>query len=418
MKKMLALLLCAVMVVSVTAVAAYANSVDIKDEVCEAVIAGCEGHDINKEDISFDFINPLTKGKYLVRYFVSGLSYQCDMAYVDIGKYLLVSSRPLPEVYDGGILYSLEEAYKYKILNDQDLELMDTFEELSFSKTKISQKLEQAMFICDDDEYINVEFELEGSDKDLEDFDNWYDDISGAYDKLEAHWESLHDKFINETLKDYDYIDLAHSEGFSVVAVKKGDIEKIAQDDFVLYMDYISDVHAEFIKAYSYSVTGYKFNEIVTGYDENFNDTYTLVKVEAGVNCQSISFRFGDLIIKSGTVHPNFNYGYAVYDMRDKKFYDIFDIRNNRDEYKNIEKYLAMYCEQDLDFVGDSDLDDKVTILDATKIQRSVAKLESLSYKKYYPFKDEPVGYVLDMDNDGRVSVMDATAIQFKLASF
>ncbi len=417
MKKLLALLLSVVMAMSVTVVSASAESVDINGKITDAIMAAYESYGVNKEDIDFSYIKPLTQGKYLVKFSVADFSYPCDIVHMDIGKYLLVSTRPLPEVYDGGVMYSLEKANKYRVLKDADLELMDTFEELNFSKTKTSQSLVQAMGICDDDDYINVKFELEGSFRDIDSFDNWHNDISGAYDKLVAFKESLHDKLINETLKDFDYIDVRHSNGLSVVAVKKGDIAKIAKDDFVQYMDYISDVHAEFIKTYSPSLTGYSYKEIAYGYDDDYNDTYVLVKVNAGVSAQSISFRLGDVIIRSGTVHPYFKYGYAVYDTKEDKFYDIFDVRDTLDKYKNLEKYLAVYCEEDVDIVGDCDTDGKLTILDATKIQRVVAKLDELSTRdEYYPLVDQKCGYMSDVDNDGIISVMDATAIRLKLA--
>lgn len=415
MKKTIALLLVMVMIISVTVISVNAQKADINSEIADVIIAEYKDYDIRKEDVSFSYINPLTNGKFLVNYTVAGFGYTCDIVELDIGKYILISSRPLPQVYDGGILYSLERAYKYGILKENDLELMDSFEELSFSKTKISSVLMDAMKFCDDDDYINVKIELDGTSKELEDFDGWHDDISAAHDKLVVFQESLHDKLINETLKDYDYIDVHHSNGYSVVAVRKCDIEKIAQGDFVLYMDYIPDVHAQFIKTYTPTFGSYLYKEIVHGYDKDYNEDYVLVKISSGVNAQSISFRFGNVIIRSGTVHHDFEYGYAVYDVNEKKFYDIFDIRKTPDKYHKLEDYLAIYCKEDVDLVGDSDCDGKVTVLDATKIQRVVAQIEKLSSRdRYYPLSENG-GYLSDVDNDGVVSVLDATQIQMTL---
>ena len=58
-------------------------------------------------------------------------------------------------------------------------------------------------------------------------------------------------------------------------------------------------------------------------------------------------------------------------------------------------------------FLGDTDLDEKVTILDATAIQRTLASLPTNSY-------DEKAA---DADEDGKVTILDATAIQRHLAS-
>lgn len=55
---------------------------------------------------------------------------------------------------------------------------------------------------------------------------------------------------------------------------------------------------------------------------------------------------------------------------------------------------------------GDADGDGKVTILDATTIQRHIAELETKSYVKA----------AADADNDGMVTILDATAIQRHIA--
>ena len=57
--------------------------------------------------------------------------------------------------------------------------------------------------------------------------------------------------------------------------------------------------------------------------------------------------------------------------------------------------------------LGDTDLDEKVTILDATAIQRTLASLPTNSYDKK----------AADADEDGKVTILDATAIQRHLAS-
>ena len=80
--------------------------------------------------------------------------------------------------------------------------------------------------------------------------------------------------------------------------------------------------------------------------------------------------------------------------------------------------YKGTYAEtfankkEDLTFVpsvilGDTDLDGKVTIVDATCIQRHLAALSTDSF-------DEMVA---DTDEDGKVTILDATAIQRHLAS-
>ena len=64
------------------------------------------------------------------------------------------------------------------------------------------------------------------------------------------------------------------------------------------------------------------------------------------------------------------------------------------------------------------DLDKTITILDATKIQRMVAGLDSVimedCYKNHYDRNQKVL--LSDYDNDGKRTVLDATAIQRHIA--
>lgn len=62
--------------------------------------------------------------------------------------------------------------------------------------------------------------------------------------------------------------------------------------------------------------------------------------------------------------------------------------------------------------IGDADFDGKITITDATAIQRRLAGLD-VSVPWY---NDELIDAVCDADGDGRVTILDATAIQRMLA--
>ena len=60
-------------------------------------------------------------------------------------------------------------------------------------------------------------------------------------------------------------------------------------------------------------------------------------------------------------------------------------------------------------YIGDSDLDGRITIKDATKIQKHIAKLLTL---------DDVALVLADANNDAKVSVKDATQIQKFIAGF
>ena len=68
-----------------------------------------------------------------------------------------------------------------------------------------------------------------------------------------------------------------------------------------------------------------------------------------------------------------------------------------KDEQDPLNKFL----------VGDVDLDGKITIKDATMIQKALADLLTLSYESET---------LADVDRDGKITIKDATAIQKYLA--
>ena len=421
MKKLVSLMLALVMVFSLTTVAfvnVSAKETDISDEIFNVIKNDHPKLELEKDDVNFRYIKELTDDKYLVKYTVSGLAYTDDVPHIDIGRYILISNRPLPEVYVNGVLYKLEFAYNNRILTDEDLELMDSFEELNFSKTKISQSLKSQSGLYDDDDYINVMFEVEGSEKTIEDIENWTEDIVGSMNELEAFYETLHERLVNETLKEYDHIDIHHNEGLSLVAVKKGDIEKIAQDDFVQYMDFVNDIHAKYIDIFDSGLRmGHTYEHIAYGFDENGNDEYILIKAHGNIGaCVSISFRLGDVVVSSDSIYSNFTYKYGVYDYKEDKFYDLFDLIDTPDKYSGLQEKLVEYCNARI--IGDCDNDKLLTVLDATKIQRMIAKIDA--YPKHYSYQPhsskQAPGYTADVDNDGEISVFDATLIQRELA--
>ncbi len=421
MKKIVSLMLILTMILSLNTVSLFnasAATTDISDKIFNTIRDSHSNFEIEKDDVSFKYIKELTGNKYLVRYTVSCLAYSCDVPRIDIGRYILISSRPLPEVYVNGRLYHLEDAYEGGILTDEDLELMDTFKELDFSKTKISHSLKSKSGSSGGGEYVNVMFEVEGSEKTIEDIENWTEDIVGSMNELEAFYDTLHERLINETLSEYDHIDIHHNEGMSLVAVKKTDVEKIAQDDFVQYMDFVNEIHAKYIDTYNSGLSkDHIFEYITNGFDENYNCVYTLIKAHGNyANCISIGFRLGDVIVSSDSIYSNFAYKYGVYDYEEDKFYDLFDLIDTPDKYRDLQEKLVEYCNARI--IGDCDNDKVLTVLDATKIQRMIAKIDA--YPKHYsyqPHSDKQApGYTADVNYDGEISVLDATAVQQKLA--
>ena len=109
-------------------------------------------------------------------------------------------------------------------------------------------------------------------------------------------------------------------------------------------------------------------------------------------------------IISVNNIGSPFRLHLALYDVNNNEFISIEDV--DATKYEGVEQALAIA--QIGDLLGDTDLDDELSILDATEIQRVLAKITKWS--------DSELEFVADYDQDGDVSIMDATAIQRRLA--
>ena len=133
----------------------------------------------------------------------------------------------------------------------------------------------------------------------------------------------------------------------------------------------------------------------------------------------------GNKLIASHIASEPFKSGYGVYDKGSGAFYDLtvawergfgglYDAWNALPS----DAELARECSAVL--IGDADGDGKVNILDATRIQRVLAKLDadtSPGPDSADFFYGWPIAGVCDYDRDGKVTVLDATSIQRCLVS-
>ena len=134
------------------------------------------------------------------------------------------------------------------------------------------------------------------------------------------------------------------------------------------------------------------------------------------------AFRYLDYYIECSHIPSPCIY-YHIYDVENKKILTFEEAQTEAPEY--LKDFLENHSDEMIGRgayavykCGDVDLDKTITILDATKIQRIVAGLDSVimqdSYKSYY---DRNQNILLsDCDNDGERTVMDATAIQRHIA--
>lgn len=183
----------------------------------------------------------------------------------------------------------------------------------------------------------------------------------------------------------------------------------------VAYAEHIIMYEDRFVLEYK-PIDDYIYEELYHNYDDNGNVIWVLVYASSGPpNPVETDVRVGDVVIHSNNLYPDFNTGYGVYDVEKDKFIDLYDIDITDKKYDNLTTTLKTSREARL--IGDSDNDGKITILDATAIQRHLAKIELLKDDVYSTFgKSNSMGYYSDLDNDNKVSIIDATAIQCKLA--
>ena len=152
------------------------------------------------------------------------------------------------------------------------------------------------------------------------------------------------------------------------------------------------------------------------------NPDYVLVKASTYFASPIYSYDvFGDYIIQGGCGEPYCG-NYFIYTPKDGRIYTLREAFDA--QIKDVEKVFTDY---DLGYLtGDADGDRKLTIKDATYIQKCLANF------KGFELKDELRGhnisepddgtpdiftkYIEDFDNNDTVNIKDATAIQKKLA--
>lgn len=178
----------------------------------------------------------------------------------------------------------------------------------------------------------------------------------------------------------------------------------------------------EFIEQYGHNNANFEYlcrenyNEEYYHYDVNNQLEWVLVYCLVSVTPSNNYVVFGDMVSFHGASDP-LGIGYGVYDVASQKFIDIVDL-DDLSEYEGLKDHI--YDAGLLYPIGDYDLDKKLTVLDATGIQRLLAGLvpdDDIINDSYRNQKsDNELKYSTDIDRDGKRTVMDATAIQLKLA--
>jgi len=177
-----------------------------------------------------------------------------------------------------------------------------------------------------------------------------------------------------------------------------------------------------FIEIYSDVIftESHNYDELYYHYDENGEVDWAFI-YQCSYNAPPWNYHtlFKDRLFMYGSNTP-FSFGYGIYDVKKDKFYDIISNSFDFSQYEDLDEVFESL---NLGYpIGDADFSGTLTIKDATRIQRYVAKLDNLNdeiYAYHGAISPEELGYpkyLSDFNRDGERSILDATAIQRKLA--
>lgn len=174
----------------------------------------------------------------------------------------------------------------------------------------------------------------------------------------------------------------------------------------------------KYVKPYDAADGYYFYFEQYYGYKGNNTDSeIEWVLVYAGdmsYEKGKIKQVVGSRVFYADEASSPFKFKYAVYDVKEDKFYDLSD----EIVLKYDGLFEALIAENAGVPLGDADMDKELSILDATQIQLVSAKLavfdENDSLAEYTDCGDD-FTYVSDFNCDGERDIMDATGIQLYL---
>ena len=181
--------------------------------------------------------------------------------------------------------------------------------------------------------------------------------------------------------------------------------------------------YQEFLDTYNASIVIYE--ELYYSNDKDGNVEWVLIKgsVEDVIptwgmkTCAVLEDR---VVRDSRVLTAPFSSNYGVYDVNEKEFLDLGDASEEEKYHDEIFAYLD---ENNIgEIIGDMDNDRKVTVKDATYIQKCIANIiefpenDAVSADYWYTEGYGYLAYLSDFNRDGERNVKDATAIQKHIA--
>ncbi|MBQ7132939.1 MAG: hypothetical protein IJO20_00415 [Ruminococcus sp.] len=171
----------------------------------------------------------------------------------------------------------------------------------------------------------------------------------------------------------------------------------------------------KYVKPYDAADGYYFYFEQYYSYDDNGDIDWVLIYAgDMSYTSGKVKKVVGNRLFLADESSSPFVFKYAVYDVKEDKFYDLED--NLCAKYEDLEK--ALRYEKAGIPIGDADMDKSLSVLDAAEIQMVlVGKHEFNSKDELGDYTDlgGNLGYISDFDRDGEISVLDASGIQMYL---
>ena len=229
----------------------------------------------------------------------------------------------------------------------------------------------------------------------------------------------LYKAAVDDVLFVWDELTLFNYDILSHLSFKKLDV------DFPVYVRGEENLFEdEFLEAYSYgqylSLSKIHYYEELYYHYNDSNEVDWALIAQCSYNSPPWNYHtiYKDRILMNGDYSP-FSFTYGVYDVNEDKFYDILKNDFDFSKYDGLEK--AFDDVKPGYPIGDADFDKELTILDATLIQRALAGLcdfhnDDAIYTYTSAWQNGSLKYMSDFDRDDERTIMDATEIQKKLA--
>lgn len=174
----------------------------------------------------------------------------------------------------------------------------------------------------------------------------------------------------------------------------------------------------KFVEEYGHESGSWGYNELYYHYAEDNTIDWVLVRAHIYIMAEPTEnpiyryYHMGDLVYSTCYHYAPFETEYGIYDVARDEFLDLTKI--DFGQYNDLKETVSENVNGRP--IGDCDKDSRLSVLDATAIQRELALIEKIEKDYFTDSITNTAHRYADFDRDGDVSIMDATAIQMKLA--